>query len=100
MISGSFITNASLLILFLPLAAFVINIFFGKRLPRQGDWVSIGAIVTTLILSLLLFAGMLSNWDYKFSHEIYFSWIDMGAFKVDLGFWVDNITIVKNSKLY
>ena len=94
MISSSFITNASLLILFLPLAAFIVNIFFGKRLPRQGDWVSISAIVTTLILSLLLFVGMLSNWDYKFSHEIYFSWIDMGAFKVDLGFWVDNITIV------
>ena len=94
MISSNFITNACLLILFLPLVAFLVNIFFGKRLPRQGDWISIGAIITTLVLSLSLFIGMLSNWDYKFSHEIYFSWIDLGAFKVDLGFWIDNITIV------
>jgi NADH-quinone oxidoreductase subunit L len=94
MMAGSFITNACLLILFLPLAAFIVNIFFGKRLPRQGDWVSIAAIIITLILSLSLFIGMLSSWDYKFSHEIYFSWIDLGAFKIDLGFWIDNITIV------
>ena len=94
MMAGNFITNACLLILFLPLCAFLINIFFGKRLPRQGDWISIIAIVTTLILSLTLFIGMLSSWNYKFSHEIYFSWIDLGAFKIDLGFWVDNITIV------
>ena len=94
MMAGNFITNACLLILFLPLCAFLINIFFGKRLPRQGDWISIIAIVTTLILSLSLFIGMLSSWNYKFSHEIYFSWIDLGAFKIDLGFWVDNITIV------
>ena len=94
MITGNFTTDACLLILFLPLLAFVINIFFGKRLPRQGDWVSIGAILITLVLALSLFVEMLSNWNYKFSHEVYFSWIDLGAFKIDLGFWVDNITIV------
>ena len=94
MITGNFITDACLLILFLPLLAFLINIFFGKRLPRQGDWVSVGAILITLVLSLSLFIGMLSKWNYKFSHEVYFSWIDLGAFKIDLGFWVDNITIV------
>tara|TARA_A100001388_G_scaffold277434_1_gene268607 strand:- start:1477 stop:3531 length:2055 start_codon:yes stop_codon:yes gene_type:complete len=94
MITGNFTTDACMLILFLPLLAFVINIFFGKRLPRQGDWVSIGAILITLVLALSLFVEMLSNWNYKFSHEVYFSWIDLGAFKIDLGFWVDNITIV------
>ena len=87
MITGNFTTDACLLILFLPLLAFVINIFFGKRLPRQGDWVSIGAILITLVLALSLFVEMLSNWNYKFSHEVYFSWIDLGAFKkIDLGF--------------
>jgi len=29
----------SLFIFFLPLLAFLINIFLGKRLPRHGDWV-------------------------------------------------------------
>ena len=29
-----------LLILFLPLLSFIIVIFFGNKLPRQGDWVA------------------------------------------------------------
>ena len=94
MISSNYITDACLIILFLPLLAFIINIIFGKRLPRQGDWVSISAILTTLLISLTLLASMFANWDSKFSHEIYFKWIDMGAFKVELGFWVDNITVI------
>ena len=94
MMTGNIITDFSLLILFLPLAAFTINIFFGKRLPRQGDWVSVGAILITLILSLSLLINMFMNWDPNFSHEATMSWIDLGAFKIELGFWVDNITIV------
>jgi len=94
MMTGNIITDFSLLILFLPLMAFTINIFFGKRLPRQGDWVSVGAILITLILSLSLLINMFMNWDPNFSHEATMSWIDLGAFKIELGFWVDNITIV------
>ncbi len=94
MMTGNIITDFSLLILFLPLVAFTINIFFGKRLPRQGDWVSVGAILITLILSLSLLINMFMNWDQNFSHEATMSWIDLGAFKIELGFWVDNITIV------
>ena len=94
MITGNIITDFSLLILFLPLVAFVINILVGKKLPRQGDWVSVGAILITLILSLSLFMNMLMNWDPNFSHEASMTWIDLGAFNVALGFWIDNITVV------
>ena len=94
MIAGNTITFFCLLILFLPLGAFVINIFIGNRLPRQGDWVSIGAILITLLLSLILLISMFVNGISSFSHEVVMPWIDLGAFKVDLGFWVDNITIV------
>ena len=45
----------ALLIYFLPLAAFVINILIGKRLPRQGDWVSISAVGISLVLSITMF---------------------------------------------
>ena len=94
MIAGNTITFFCLLILFLPLGAFLINIFIGNRLPRQGDWVSIGAILITLLLSLILLISMFVNGSSSFSHEVVMPWIDLGAFKVDLGFWVDNITIV------
>ena len=84
----------SLLILFLPLLAFVIQIFFGKRLPREGDWVSIGAISITLILAITMFVKMLLVGDPDFKHEASFVWLDMGAFTISLGFLVDNITII------
>ena len=86
--------NYSLFILFLPLAAFVIQIFFGKRLPRQGDWVSVGAIIITLILSIAMFVAMLLGDDPVFKQEASFTWLDMGAFSIQLGFLVDNITVI------
>ena len=84
----------SVLILFLPLLAFIIQIFVGKRLPRQGDWVSISAIVSTLILSIIMFVKMLIEYNPDFHHESSFTWLDMGDFNIKLGFLVDNITIV------
>ena len=84
----------SLFILFLPLLAFLIQIFVGKRLPRQGDWVSIGAISITLVLAILMFISMISRYDPEFSNEASFTWLDMGEFKIRLGFLVDNITII------
>jgi NADH-quinone oxidoreductase subunit L len=84
----------SIFILFLPLLAFVIQIFIGKKLPRQGDWVSISAIVSTLILSSIMFVKMLTEYNPDFSHESSFTWLDMGDFNIKLGFLVDNITII------
>ena len=84
----------SLFILFLPLLAFIVQIFFGKRLPRQGDWVSISAISVTLLLSIIMFSSMIFNYDKNLYHEASFTWLDMGEFKIELGFLVDNITII------
>ena len=72
----------SLYILFLPLLAFVIQIFFGKKLPRQGDWVSILAIVSSLALAIIMFLSMISSYDPNFKQEASFTWIDMGEFKL------------------
>ena len=84
----------SLVILFLPLFAFLVQIFFGKRLPRGGDWVSISAIAITLLLSLSMFISMLSEYNPELRHESSFTWIDMGEFKIRLGFLIDNLTII------
>ena len=86
--------NYSLLILVLPLVAFVILIFAGKRLPRQGDWVAVSAILVTLILSIVMFVAMLLDYNPGFSQELTFTWMDLGAFKIELGILVDNITVV------
>jgi len=86
--------NSSLAILFLPLLAFTIQIFIGKRLPRQGDWVSISAILFTLLLAGYMFISMLAQYDPNFRYESSFTWMDLGDFKIHLGFLVDNITII------
>ena len=83
-----------LLILFLPLVSFIILIFFGKKLPRQGDWVAVGSIVITFFLAVYLFIQMILEYDPGFSHGASFSWIDLDAFKIDLGILVDNLTII------
>ena len=76
--------NYSLFILFLPLAAFLIQIFYGRRLPRQGDWVSVSAVGITLILSIAMFVAMLLDNDPEFRQEAGFTWLDMGSFSIEI----------------
>ena len=88
-----------LMILFLPLASVTILIFFGKILPRQGDWVAVGSIVTTLLFALYLFIQMIlksNQGGYTGENAINanFSWIDLDAFKIDQGILIDNVTII------
>ena len=92
--TGDMLINYALGILFLPLLSFIIVIFIGKRLPRQGDLVAIGAIMLTLVLSLAMFGSMLLSHDPGFRHEASFTWMDLGDFKIKLGFLIDNITII------
>ena len=84
----------ALAIYLLPLIAFVVQIFIGKRLPRKGDWVSIGAVLLTLVLSLAMFASMLLDPNPEFHQEASFTWIDLGAFKIQVGFLINTITII------
>lgn len=85
----------SLILLFLPLLAFGINILVGKRLPRKGDWVSITAILASFSFALSLFAYMMFvRYDPNFSVEWRWTWIDLGGFVIELGVLVDNLTVM------
>jgi len=46
------IIYSALAILLLPLLSYVILFFFGKKLPRKGDWVGVGLLGTTWLLAL------------------------------------------------
>lgn len=83
-----------ILILLLPLLAFGVQIFLGKRLPRQGDWVSVGAVILTLCLALAMFAMMVVLYDYDFEMEKSWEWIDLGRMSIEMGILIDNITVV------
>jgi len=82
------------LILLLPLLAFVVQMFFGKRLPRQGDFVSVAAVLLTLALSMAMMGMMFLLFDSGFSLEHRMPWIDIGNFQVSVGVFLDNVTII------
>jgi NADH-quinone oxidoreductase subunit L len=81
-----------LLIPFLPLAAFVINIVFGRGIIKdKAHWVSIAAVAGSWAVSVLTLIDVLSG--KTLNHDLY-SWIVAGNFKVSVGFLIDQLTTV------
>lgn len=80
--------------LILPLAAFAIQMFFGKRLPRKGDWVSITAVGLTLCLAIAMFVMMLFLYDSEMVEEVTWEWFNLGELSVKIGILVDNVTVI------
>jgi NADH-quinone oxidoreductase subunit L len=87
------ITEA-LIVLLAPLVAFTIVIFFGKRLPRGGDWVSLAAIFLGLFISIHLFIRMLTIGDPGFAETWQINWFLFGDHQFKVGINLDNIAIM------
>lgn len=88
------IPNA-ILILLLPLLAFIIQIFIGKRLPRQGDWLPTGAMICSFLLSLPIFFDALSH--YEAGHVVAqqsWEWLKFGDLEITFGIYIDNLTAI------
>jgi NADH-quinone oxidoreductase subunit L len=83
-----------LLILLVPLAAFVVQIFIGRKLPRGGDWLSTGALGVSLLISMLCFVKAIPNLDPNFRLHFGSTWIGFGDFQVRMGILFDNLTAV------
>ncbi|MEX2604396.1 MAG: NADH-quinone oxidoreductase subunit L [Gracilimonas sp.] len=86
-------TQLSISILLLPLLGFLLLIFFGKRLPRQGDWLASGLILISLLLSLYLLITKVTS----HSAEVFtmtFSWAVVGSLDVEFGILIDNLAAV------
>ena len=87
------------LILVLPLVAFVVQMLVGKRLPRGGDWVVLGAIGASVVLSLVVFFTALFGGAFAESPFIWNTtdWLRTAAFvptgwTLEIGIHVDNVT--------
>ncbi len=89
----------SLAALLLPLLGFSILIFFGKKLPRRGDWLETGMISLVLVSSLVVLVRKLSFFPHE-TFELNFLWADfgnvpgIGPLKIVLGLSVDNLAAV------
>ena len=78
-----------------PFLAFVINAFFGHKLPRHGDWLAVLAIFVSFLFALRIFLDFTGTFatDY-YIHKV-FNWFDLSAggqtFKIDMGIYIDNM---------
>jgi NADH-quinone oxidoreductase subunit L len=79
----------------LPLLSFFVNIAVGKRLPRKGDWLSIGTIGAGLAMSVAIFYEVVFTInDPDFRYHVVLPWLDIGRFSINAGILVDNLTAV------
>ena len=81
-----------LLIPLLPLAAFIINILFGRGLIRdKAHWISCLAIVGSFVISVITLVDVIHG---KIIDEDLYTWIISGKFRVSVGFLIDQLTAV------
>src|SRR5688500_5191281 len=54
-----------------PLAGYAIQIFFGKHLPRKGDWLLTGGMFFTMCVTIVMFAKSIyaSQHGIEFRHH-------------------------------
>ncbi len=82
-----------------PVIAFVINAFFGRKLPRRGDWLATLSVFISFVFSARIFMDFVfGNFatDY-YIHKV-FTWFDLSygaqVFKVDMGIYIDNMAAI------
>lgn len=84
----------------LPFLAGLILIFFGRKLPRGGDWVAQSSIVACAIASVWLFWQVIVKQDqtdwtwWSASAGLDWTWIKTGPFEVTVGLFYDNMTVI------
>lgn len=86
-------TQIPLTILLLPLIGFLVLIFFGKRLPRQGDWFATATISVSLLLSLYLLITKLTTIPEE-SVLNSLTWVTIGSLEIEIGIMIDNLAAV------
>ncbi len=87
----------SLATLFLPLAGFLLLIFFGKRLQRQGDWLGTAFVSVAFAISLVILFAKLAVPE---TVSAGFTWATFGGIpgigevNVELGILIDNLSAI------
>ena len=96
--SPALLIQLSLAVLLLPLGSFLVIIFFGKRLSRQGDWLATSILFLCLALCLFIAIAKLAYFQEDFHFT--FHWLDfgnvplVGEVSISLGLVVDNLSVI------
>jgi NADH-quinone oxidoreductase subunit L len=77
----------------LPLAGFVILVFFGKRLgaPLSG-WLATLMVGGAFAASIAVLSGLVNQPEHTFG-QVLFAWVPAGDFHVDAGFYLDPLSM-------
>jgi NADH-quinone oxidoreductase subunit L len=76
----------------IPLAASVINVFLGERLGKKtAGNLACGAVGVSFALALYVFWQLPATGSFR---DVVYTWIESGAFKVNLAFQVDALSAV------
>ncbi len=81
------------IVLIIPLVSFLILIFFGKRLPRRGDWLANIFLFSALGFSILILIAYLMRGEPV---SVTFDWISLGEGqpKITAGFVIDSLSAI------
>jgi proton-translocating NADH-quinone oxidoreductase chain L len=66
-----------LLCFLFPVAGFFLQVLFGKHLPRQGDWLPVGAMFLSFLCAVGICAIHLSNYDPNYAVEWRWNWMSI-----------------------
>lgn len=81
-----------ILIPFLPLVAFFVNIIFGRNIIRdKAHWVSTLAVISSWVISVITLLEVISG---KIINRDIYTWVISGNFSVSVGFLIDQLTAV------
>ncbi len=86
-------------IFLLPFSAFVVLAFFGRKLPRKGDFIAVGSVFLSFIYALRIFKDFIFN-KYSAEYHVHkvFTWFDLSfgdvVSKIDMGIYLDNMSAI------
>ena len=81
--------------LILPILSFIILIFFGKRFKQHSSTIALSLMGLMLLNALVLFANSIFyNSENHYFLSSSFEWFSTGALNVNLGYYVDSITVI------
>jgi NADH-quinone oxidoreductase subunit L len=82
------------LIPLLPAISFLVILFFGKRLPKKGAEVGIGALTIAFVISLLGALEWIGKDVPRHPVHGHHEWLELGGVHFGAGFHVDGLTVM------
>ncbi|MGW5419215.1 NADH-quinone oxidoreductase subunit L [Streptomyces sp. NPDC003943] len=86
--------NLIALLIAAPLLGAAVLLCGGRRLDKTGHWLGTLLAGASFVIGLVLFADMLSrSADDRTLHQKLFTWIQVGGFKADMAFQLDQLSM-------